>query len=31
MHKLVFDAQWIKLEMETVRTASYSILINGEP
>ena len=31
MHKLGLDAQWIQLAMETIRTASYSILINGEP
>ena len=31
MHKLGLDAQWIQLAVETVRTASYSILINGLP
>lgn len=31
MHKLGLDAQWIQLAMETIRTASYSILINGRP
>ena len=31
MHKLGLDAQWIQLAMETIRTASYSILINREP
>ena len=31
MSKLGFDDTWIRLAMETVCTASYSILINGEP
>ncbi|XP_075675168.1 uncharacterized protein LOC142644435 [Castanea sativa] len=31
MTKLGFDDTWIRLAMETVCTASYSILINGEP
>ena len=31
MSKLGFDDTWIWLAMETVCTASYSILINGEP
>ena len=29
--KLGFDGRWVNLAMETVCTASYSILINGEP
>ena len=31
MVKLGFDPNWVHLAMETVTTASYSILINGEP
>lgn len=31
MVKLGFDVRWIQLAMETVCTASYSVLINGEP
>ena len=31
MQKLGLDAQWIQLAIETVRIASYSILINGNP
>ena len=29
--KLGFDEKWVQLAMKMVRTASYSILINGEP
>ena len=31
MVKLGFDPTWVQLAMETVTTASYSVLINGEP
>ena len=31
MQKLGFDPRWVKLIMETVTTASYSVFINGEP
>ena len=31
MQKLGFDPGWVNLAMETVTTASYSVLINGEP
>ena len=31
MLKLGIDEHWVKLAMETVCTASYSVLINGEP
>ena len=31
MQKLGFDPRWVNLAMETVTTASYSVLINGEP
>lgn len=31
MIKLGFDERWVALAMETVITASYSILLNGEP
>ena len=31
MRKLGFDQRWVKLAMETVTTASYSVFINGEP
>ena len=31
MLKLGIDARWVCLAMETVITASYSVLINGEP
>lgn len=31
MMKIELSEQWVNLAMETVRTASYSILINGEP
>ena len=31
MQKLGFNVKWVQLAMEMVRTASYSILINGEP
>ena len=30
MLKIGLPKQWVNLAMETVRTASYSILINGE-
>ena len=30
MIKLGFDPKWVHLAMETIPTASYSILINGE-
>ena len=29
--KLGIDGRWVRLAMETIHTASYSILINGEP
>ena len=29
--KLGIDGRWVQLAMETIHTASYSILINGEP
>lgn len=31
MLKLGLDRRWVSLAMETITTASYSILINGEP
>ena len=31
MLKLGFDDRWVHLAMETVHTAMYSMLINGEP
>jgi len=31
MIKLGFHPRWVHLAMETISTASYSILINGEP
>ena len=31
MLKLGIDAKWLHLSMEIVTTASYSVLINGEP
>ena len=31
MPKLGIDGRWVRLAMETVHTASYSVLINGEP
>ena len=31
MRKLGFDQRWVQVAMETATTASYSILINGEP
>ena len=31
VQKLGFDPRWVKLAMETVITASYSVFINGEP
>ena len=31
MLKLGIDAKWVHLSMEIVTTASYSVLINGEP
>ena len=31
MPKLLIDGRWVQLAMETVHTASYSVLINGEP
>lgn len=31
MLKLGIDEQWVRLATETVCTASYSVLINGEP
>ena len=31
MLKLGLSEQWVNLAMETVRSASYSVLINGEP
>ena len=31
MLKLGFDPKWVQLAMETITTASYSVLINGEP
>ena len=31
MVKLGFDPRWVHLAMETITTASYSVLINGEP
>ena len=31
MLKLGFDPRWVHLAMETITTASYSVLINGEP
>ena len=29
--KLGFDPKWVQLAMETITTALYSVLINGEP
>ena len=31
MLKMGFHVKWVGLVMETVKTVSYSILINGEP
>ena len=31
MRKIGFDNRWVNLMMECITTASYSILINGEP
>ena len=31
MLKLGLDEKWVQLAMETVCTATYSVLINGEP
>lgn len=31
MLKIGLPDQWVELAMGTVRTASYSVLINGEP
>ncbi|XP_075654689.1 uncharacterized protein LOC142624833 [Castanea sativa] len=31
MLKLGFDPKWVQLAMETITTASYLVLINGEP
>ena len=31
MIKLGFDEKWVALAMETIITASYSVLLNGEP
>ena len=31
MLRLGFDEQWVAFAMETIHTASYSVLINGEP
>ena len=31
MIKLGFHPRWVHLAMETISTASYAILINGEP
>ena len=31
MLKLGIDEQWVRLAIETVCTASYFVLINGEP
>ena len=31
MLRLGFDERWVALAMETIHTASYSVLINGEP
>ena len=31
MFKLGIDGRWVRLAMETVHIASYSVLINGEP
>ena len=31
MLKIGLSDQWVELAMETVRTASYSVLNNGEP
>lgn len=31
MLKLGFDPRWVHLAMEMITTASYSVLINGEP
>ena len=31
MVKLGFNPRWVCLAMETIATASYSVLINGEP
>lgn len=31
MIKLGFDPRWVHLAMKTISTASYSVLINGEP
>lgn len=31
MIRMGFDERWVSLAMETVHSASYSVLINGEP
>lgn len=31
MLKLGLDPRWVHMAMETLTTASYSVLINGEP
>ena len=31
MLKLGFNPKWVQLSMETITTASYSVIINGEP
>lgn len=31
MIRLGFDERWVTLAMETIHTASYSVLVNGEP
>ena len=31
MLKLCFNSKWVQLAMETITTASYSVIINGEP
>ena len=31
MLKLGLDSKWVQVAMETICTASYSVLINGEP
>ncbi|XP_023919073.1 uncharacterized protein LOC112030636 [Quercus suber] len=31
LHRLRLDSRWVDMTMETITTASYSVLINGEP
>ena len=31
MLKIGLDPRWVHMAMETISTASYSVLINGEP